>query len=386
VAETDLAPLRTRVAGGLDTLYGTGRMAAATVARITGGQTAHDARDLVRGPDGVAYVVDREARTVLRIDPETGASAVIVTAGDGGGDGIHTPIMLARGGPDLLIVDLQGNLWRWRPSDDTGRGTLSQMRVGGEDAWGDDILDLDTFLLPDEEEEYRLYVVDPSSSQILSYPPLGDGSGFGTPSDYLTSEGDVQAWRQIHIDGDIYALTAENAIRHLAGSVQPFELAAPPDGADLRPGHEYRLFTGTGTQGSGRLYVWDGLHERVVVFDKASGSYLEQWVVTSDGPPMADVRGLYVIASEAAPEPSPSPGTGEEPVGTPPLLVWLSPDALMTSELVDVSQPDPGASPSLIPRSPSVGVSPSPSAPPPCRPGTDPPRPRGCVPAPSPAP
>ncbi len=349
VPPSDIRPVRERVAAGLDELYGTKYMAASLVARISGGGV-QDPQDLVLGPDGAAYVLDQQARTVSRVDPETGATTVIVTAGDGSGEGIGTPMMLSVGGPDLLISDIRSNLWRWRPSDDTGRGTLGPVLLSDDVAWGADIIDINTFLLPNQSEDglYRLYVTDPSSDQILSYQPTADGSGFSTPSDYLAADSeDLGEFRQVIIDGNLYGLTEDDAVKHLSGRVQDFSLATPPDEGDLRPGRDYRLFAGPGGIGQGSLYVWDAQHGRLLVFRKSDGGFVEQWFTGARMAPLQDLRGLYVVQPAA-----PTVPEGEDPLpAEPATLIWLTADALYRSELVDVPQgpaasPSPGASPS----------------------------------------
>ena len=37
---------------------------------------------------------------------------------------VDVPLFIATGGPDLLILDAKNDLWRWRPADTTGRGTI----------------------------------------------------------------------------------------------------------------------------------------------------------------------------------------------------------------------------------------------------------------------
>lgn len=349
VPPSDIRPVRERVAAGLDELYGTKYMAASLVARISGGGV-QDPQDLVLGPDGAAYVLDQQARTVSRVDPETGATTVIVTAGDGPGEGIGTPMMLSVGGPDLLISDIRSNLWRWRPSDDTGRGTLGPVLLSDDVAWGVDIIDINTFLLPNQSQDglYRLYVTDPSSDQILSYQPTADGSGFSTPSDYLAADNeDLGEFRQVIIDGNLYGLTEDDAVKHLSGRVQDFSLATPPDEGDLRPGRDYRLFAGPGGIGQGSLYVWDARHGRLLVFRKSDGGFVEQWFTGARMARLQDLRGLYVVQPAA-----PTVPEGEDPLpAEPATLIWLTADALYRSELVDVPQgpaasPSPGVSPS----------------------------------------
>lgn len=359
VPAAQVGPVRERIATGLDTIYGTTRMEVSVVARVDAGGP-HDPRDLILGPDGAAYVLDDEARTVTRVDLVTGASVVVVTAGDGGGEGIGTPEMLAVGAADLLIVDDRESLWRWRPSDDTGRGTLLQIAIGGEVAWGDDIIDVGTFLQPGQEEDglYNLYVADPSSSQILRYQPTQDGGSFPAESSYLVADdAAVAQFRELLIDGDIYALTATDARRYETGQQREFVLEVPPDDGDVRPGREFALVESTGPRGEGSLYVWDGLHGRLLVYDKSDGSYVQQWLPVSSAPSLSDLRGMFIVVEEApvVPEGSASPEPSAPTAAPAGTLYWLTADALYRSELIAVED-EPVASP--LP-SPSVRGTPS---------------------------
>ena len=142
--------------------------------------------------------------------------------------------------------------------------------------------------------------MDPSTSQVLSYRPQGAGNAFSAPTDWLaTTTEKVDSFRQLYIDGDIYALTADNVVKHHGGKVQQFALQTPPDNGDLRPGHDYRLIAGSGDAGAGRLYVYDAKWNRVVVFDKANGSYVGQWQSVSSATPMKDVSGVALVVPQA---------------------------------------------------------------------------------------
>jgi hypothetical protein len=265
----------------------------------------------------------------------------VATAGDGPGEGIGAPLILAVGGPDLLIVDVRGNLWRWRPSDDQGRGTLGPVRLGGDVAWGNDIVDVGTYVVDPEQGLYNLYVADPSSRQILRYPPLADGSGFSTPSGFLAAETDeVADYRGLYIDGDLYALSEEGVAKFVGGSVREFELDIPPDDGDIRPGHRYHLVAAFGPRNQGEIYIWDAQHARIIVFAKSDGSYLRQFVLRgANAGSLRDVRGLYLseaadsgpptlfwatvggvwssVLDAAEPQETPGPETSPGPVGSP---------------------------------------------------------------------
>jgi len=292
VNQASIDQQRVRVAAGLDELYGTVRVAPTT---LYSAQAATPLSGLVRGPDAAAYAI--AGSTVIRLDPTSGSIATIVEEGSGVGVGLSMPKLLAQGGLDLLIFDSGGVLWRWRSSDAIGGGTLLQFSVAGDQVWTDVAVDIETFLINPEQSLYRLYVPYPPSGQILRYDPTAEGGGFSAPNPYFVSEGeDVAAFRQLHVDGDVYAVTSEQVLRYFNGRRSAaFELADPPDDEDLRPGHDYRLMAATGTRGVGNIYVWDATNARILVFDKTDGTLVEQYVAADGAPPFSDLTGMYVI-------------------------------------------------------------------------------------------
>jgi hypothetical protein len=327
VDEDSINEQRQRVAAGLDQLYGTIKIAPTG---IYAAQPAAPLGSMVLGPDSAAYVV--AGSSVVRVDPGTGASATIVEEGDGVGVGLGVPMILARGGQDLLIFDSAGTLWRWRPSDAEGNGTLGQINVAGEQVWTGNVVDIQTFLINTDVGLYRLYVPYPPTSQVLKYDPTADGSGFSAPNPYFVSEGeDVAAFRELLIDGDVYAVTTDNVLRFFNGRRSgAFALTDPPDGEDLREGHDYRFMTATGTRGVGTLYVWDAKHARILGFDKTDGTFVEQFVATAGGVPLSNLTGMYVV------------DRGEL---QPPILIFARPDGIYQVVLGAIEEPTPSASP-----------------------------------------
>lgn len=353
-ADTDpaaLGDLRAQVAGALDRLYGTYALPSEQLYAAPEGT---ELGALVVGPDEAYYLVASDS--VVRLDPATGSGTTVVSAGEGTATGIGVPRLLERGGLDLVIVDVRGDLWRWRPSDTSGAGTLGQMRIAGDQRWGSDVVDVDTFLVDVDRSLYRLYVPHPPSSQILRYEPAADGSGFSAPTPYFVSEGeDVDTFRQLHVDGDIYAVTADAVLRYFNGRRTTFELDRPPDTGDLRPGWDLHLLAATGTRGVGRLYVWDAQHERVIAYDKAEGSYIEQYVAQPEGPSFSDLRGMFVV---------------ERGEAEPPLLVWANGQAVYQTVLEPPAEPvdEPSASPSRATPRPQISPGSGPTAEPTERP------------------
>ena len=335
-----LAELRAEVSAGLDELYEAHRVESVQLYAAPDGT---EISGLTAGPDEAAYVI--VDRSVVRIDRATGQSATIVQSGEGPGAGMDAPALLSTGGPDLLIVDAGGALWRWRPSDDQGAGTLGLMQVSGEQQWGPDVVDIGTFLINPDQGLYRLYVPHPASSQILRYDPAADGSWPTPPTPYFVGEEEpVADFRQLLIDGDVYALTEEALLRYFGGRLTTFELGLPPDAGDIRPGRDYRRLGHTGTRGTGLLLVWDAMHGRVLVYDKADGAYVEQFLAAEGGPSFADVRGMYVLDRGEA---------------EPPLLIWAGPEGLYQTELLPEEEED-----EPTPRPPQVTAPPQLTAPP----------------------
>ena len=166
-----------------------------------------------------------------------------------------SPRYLAVGGQDLLILDAKNVLWRWRPADDKGKGTLTKVTLEGSASLGDDVLGINTFLRPGTRGLYNLYIVDPSEQQIRAYPPAADGSGFpAKPSPWLATARDVSQMTSTYVDGDIFVTDGGQLLRFVGGKSDGWDaegaqghrppararlLAAgvgdrPPRGRDLR--------------------------------------------------------------------------------------------------------------------------------------------------------
>ncbi len=188
----------------------------------------------------------------------------------------------------------------------------------------------------------------PAESQLLRYEPTADGSGFSVPAPYFVGEDeDVSAFRQLYIDGDVYAVTGDNLLRYFSGAMTNFTLDEPPDNEDLRPGHDYALMAATGTRGVGLLVVWDQLHSRILVYDKSEGTHAEQFIAAPGTAPLADIRGMYLIDRGAA---------------RAPILVFARPEGIYQVDLAEEQEPQATPSPSPSPR-PTQTVLPSPSGP-----------------------
>src|SRR3970282_783174 len=204
VAATATAPLRSQAIAGLDTIDKVRHVTATLIIDLGTVLDAPDVGDLTRRPpiENAAYVMDRSTKSVYRIDVVRGESKAFLTAGARvSRREVGTPIKMTRGGGDVVILDDGGNLFRWRPADAKGSGTLAAIRVSGEANWGDDVTDIATFDL--NAELYNFYVVDPSAQQLLRSSPDADGGGYGrNPAGYLAAPAPLEAVRQVLVDGD----------------------------------------------------------------------------------------------------------------------------------------------------------------------------------------
>ncbi|MGH2465140.1 MAG: hypothetical protein ACRDGI_06735, partial [Candidatus Limnocylindrales bacterium] len=171
------APLRAQAEASLNELYHMLPVNSTQAFSFANVSPPVDLESLVLGPDGAPYVLDAASKSVYRIDLKTGHAVVIAHQGElVRGIKVDVPLFIATGGPDLLILDAKNDLWRWRPADSTGRGTIVKVIVRNSSGWGNDVRGIGTFLRNAAQGLYNLYVVDPSERNILLYAPALDGS------------------------------------------------------------------------------------------------------------------------------------------------------------------------------------------------------------------
>jgi len=342
VSEARVGPLRARVVAGLDRLWGMVPVASSDVYLFAAkaGQKAYDLRAMVRGPDGVPYVLDATTKTVYRIDlKRKRATAIVRTGRNPGGLLVANLKILAVGGRDVLILDSKNQLWRWRPSNDAGKGTLGKITVNGARSWGDDVTTIATHLRDANRGLYNLYVVDPSEQQIRVYFPAADGSGFpAKAAGWLATARAVDKMTSMYIDGDVFIAEGGLVERFNRGKSEGWD-AAKLDDALLRPTVDATLVAGEGDFRQGVVYAYDHANARVIGYAKADGKLVAQYRLAGDRPDWDDLRGLYVL-----------PGIDQEPS----TLVWLSGTGVHQSVLSAVAAE--GAGPSA---SPSGSGSPS---------------------------
>jgi hypothetical protein len=291
-----LAELEDRVGSGLDQLYLTKAPKIERLATLPDGM---DPAYLVQGPRNGAIFIDRASGSVYRANLKDGKIPRIVKSGQkaSGGKAIGVPVQLTNTEHEVIIVDDNARPFRWRPSNSAGAGTLTRISLRGRSGFEPDHGDVEAY---DQggNSLYRLYVAEPSLNQVLRYIQTLDGSSFDEPSELLASQAsEVADFDQLYIDFDLYALFDDSLRRYSYGRYDgSFALGDLPDDGDLRPGHDYTIVDGSGTQGTlGRVYLYDAAHGRIVGFDKADGAYIGQWTPAGEGTEMDDVRGMYVV-------------------------------------------------------------------------------------------
>jgi len=333
VAAGVTAPLRARVVAGLDELYEMGDVRTSVLFTLPENDPPFDVRALVRGPDGAPYVLDAGTKAVYRIDTQAKAATAVLRAGQklAGGADAADPKLITVGGPDLLVLDTANTLWRWRPADAKGKGTLARVKVTGSASWGQDISAIGTYVRNANAGLYNLYVVDPSEQQILAYAPAADGSGFpAAPSGRLATARPVDTMRSLYIDGDIFAIENGKIERFVSGKTDGWDAALPGDEL-LRKAPVYELIVSGTDRRVGRLYAWDPASQRVIAFDKVDGRFRAQYRLAGGDPGFQDVRGMYIL-----------PGASDQP----DTLVWASANALHEVILEPIVAPVATAAPS----------------------------------------
>ena len=326
-------PIRAKVVAALDRLYGVVEVSSKAVFNFKPGEgdPAFDLTTLVRGPDGAPYVIDKTNAAVYRIDLKRKRATAVLREGRKAGDTtVGTPRFLAVGGRDLLVLDAENVLWRWRPSNDAGKGTLNRVNVNGATQWGDDITAIGTYLRDVDRGLANLYVVDPSEQQIRVYFAALDGSGFpAKATGWLATAREVDKMTAMYIDGDIFIIEDGVLERFSSGKNDGWQPKDPPDTL-LRDKPTAVLLGGQGERREGTVFTYDRENARLIEYEKSSGDYLRQYRLAGDDEGWADLRGFYVL-----------PGVEEGP----PTVFWLSKTGFHQALLEPIAEVSPSASP-----------------------------------------
>jgi hypothetical protein len=330
VPRSTIDPLRSKAVKELDRLYGVVPVRSATLFTFDDAEVPVELTALVLGPDNAPYVLDSGSNTVWRIDlAERKATAVVREGQKASGTNVDVPKFITVGGPDLLVLDAKNVLWRWRPANDDGKGTLGRIKVAESSSWGDDILAIGTFVANFNAGLYRLYVVDPSQQQILNHSPASDGGGFpAKPSGRLPAARPVDGVTDLMIDGDIF--TAENGVVLRVIPAEGWRAKDPGDSLLREPPRYTRIATATARR-SGALYAFDDRNDRIVAINKSDGAYIEQFRLAGGDRGWRDLRGMVIV-----------PPVDE---GEPFTLWWISRDRLHSVPLERVEDVPPPPTP-----------------------------------------
>ncbi len=350
---SEITPLRQQVKAGLDRLYGVVFVRSNDAYRFPADK-AVKLTTLVRGSDGAPYVLDTANKTVWRIDVGKKTASPIAKSGQrASGTKVADPKLLLTGGPDVLVLDTKNNLWRWRPADSKGKGTLVRINIRDSATWGSDVNVMSTFVANFDAAFYKLYLVDPSEQNIMVLSPANDGSGYPLkPTGRLPTDRPVDGITDLLIDGDIYV--AENgAVARVIPATS--WTAKAPDDAQIRPDPKYTMIAaperpdGGSTKGIGAIYAFDETNHRIVAFNKSNGDYLEQYQLQAGEDGWSGLRDFLVL-----------PGADAD---APKTAWWLSDDGIHTAVLEQAdgqgASPSPGASQPAA--SPSATARPKPT-------------------------
>jgi hypothetical protein len=351
VPAATLGPLRGQILHGLDTIYDVVPVASKSVFTFPASPIVPDLGQIVLGPspDPVPYVLDHGSKAVYRVDPVTKKANPILRAGQTGlGTPPAEPKFMAVGGRDIVILDARNVVWRWRPADAKGKGTLSRVSVKGSASWGTDVLGVATFAPGFGSGLYNLYIVDPSEQQLLVYTPAADGSGYpASPSTKLATAQPIADVTGLLIDGDIY-FTQGGALKRVVPA-SGWKTGAIGD-TGVRPTTTFTALASYDDRRTGLIYAYDSANGRIVSFDKApdnngEGAFVQQFRLANADRGWFDLRSFYVIAATTT---------------TPATVVWTSADGIGIAPLVAVPDTIPGdvSTPSV---SPAGSPSPSPS-------------------------
>jgi hypothetical protein len=291
--------LREKMGPSLDKLFLLTRVSVFDVVDFTRASAPIKITAITQGPDGYSYILDEYSGAVYRVDPAARpnprATVIYQSGYELFGSTTGRAQTISASGPDILILDVSSNLWRWRPADLSGKGTLAKLRVRDGELWGSDVTIISGFAADEGTGLYRIYVVDPSARQILRYTPAPDGTGYpAAPTGYLITPTSLASVDAMAIDGDLY-LAQDGAVRRYVGGAVDEWVPADPGDSVIRSSPEIRLILSTGAFRTGVLYGWDVRNQRMLAYSKAaSGSVLAQYQLVAPDGVIPNIIGGYI--------------------------------------------------------------------------------------------
>jgi type II secretory pathway pseudopilin PulG len=348
-----LADARAQAVAGLDKYYHVTLVAPQVILSFGN----DDLEGAVLGPDGAGYVLDTTVSKVYRVDLQTGAKIAVAASNQlapapGGVVGVVTnPRLLTTGGGEVLILDSSNSLWTWHPAagNRTGRGILKKVFIPDDETWGLGARAMGTFIINAQIGQYNFYIVVPSQSQVVKYPPAPDGSGYPSAAraNYLSVAQDLNQVTDMYVDGKVYLVDKGKITQYQLGqAVRGWNVDAPSDTL-IRPKAPFytHLIADNIAQDQGTFYAYDNANRRIVAFKKLDGTIVGQYMVPANLPWFSALTGMFVTGGVTT-VPATATSTAA-PVTTPPVnpvLYWTESGNLMGAPLVPTAAPAPSPS------------------------------------------
>jgi hypothetical protein len=304
VPTAELAGFSARIERRLDALYRVGRVKdPGVVIDLAAAFDDVDPADMVAASDGSLWILETGRGRVIRVDPATGESELVLRAGQSleSGEVPGDPWLIATAATDVVVIDRQRVAWRIDLAERIPR-RMPMNGIGG--------LDPRTTLVAALQhrpplEIFTFYVVRPETGGIDRWtPPAVIPVTYpDPPQPYLVDGPDVDPAdaRDLRVDVNAWLLHAGTVTRVDFGSPRDqadYSLDPPPDAA-VRAGLDYRLLDGATVGDREFLYVYDAAHHRLIAFQRVDGAFVRQWMAPTDGPDartLDDVRGLSVTS------------------------------------------------------------------------------------------
>lgn len=329
---SETAPERAQVVAALDRLFPIVTVEDRVVfAFDEAADPPFDLVAMVRGPDGVPYVLDGTSRTIWRVNLREKRAAQVMGPGtEADGGTVGEPRLMTVGGRDLLVLDADNTLWRWRPGEVEGEGTTSLVEIDDADAWGD-IAAMGTAVVDAERRLYTLYVLDATEQQIIAYEADPDGGIAQDGESWLTAPRPLERVTGLYVDTDVWLADNGRVVRFADGTEHGWA-PAPPGDEVVRRAPAYRLLTSPAPASDAPVYLLDEANLRLIAFDKEEGQLQEQYRLPAGNENWSDLRGMYVALGRD---------------GAPSTLVWNTAGEIHFSRLRPVggaASPAPGGS------------------------------------------
>jgi hypothetical protein len=240
---------------------------------------------------------------ILRLEPADGTSEVVYRAGQElpSGDVPGDPWLIATAATDVVVIDRDRVAWRM----DLGERIPRRMELAGLDRLSPESTLIGALQHRPPLEIFNLYAVDAAGGEMWRWspPPVIPVTYPDAPEPFLTAAPDLdpRAARDLRVDVNAWLLHRSTVTRVDFGSPrsqEEYSLDPPPDAA-VRPRLDYRLLDGATVGDRELLYVHDAANARILVFQRADGAFVRQWLAPADGPTaglLDDVRALVVTS------------------------------------------------------------------------------------------